>query len=177
MNEIKITIAKKAPTFKKNLGFVIAVQEVSKSIRLTKCTVDVSSLSKHDLGSLGASAKFENVSRVAAPNGAIFALIGVGSEKLTQSSAREIGGAISRNLASLEELVIDLGSLSKTVALSLIEGLSIGHYDYNGFKSKANQKVVLLSKIGCGHGFKSNTEAREIRVQTKRLQETPGPGW
>ena len=87
MNEIKINFASKAPTFKKNLGFAIAVQELSKGIQLTKCSVDVSTLAKHDLGSLGASAKLESVSRVAAPNGAIFALIGVGSEKLTERSA------------------------------------------------------------------------------------------
>lgn len=147
MNEIKINFATKAPTFKKNLGFAIAVQELSKGIQLTKCTVDVSSLAKHDLGSLGASAKLESVSRVAAPNGAIFALIGVGSEKLTEGSARELGGAISRNLFGLEELIVDLGSTSKPVLLALAEGIAIGHYEFNGMKSKANQKNILLSKV------------------------------
>jgi leucyl aminopeptidase len=147
MNEIKINFATKAPTFKKNLGFAIAVQELSKGIQLTKCSVDVSTLAKHDLGSLGASAKLESVSRVAAPNGAIFALIGVGSEKLTESSARELGGAISRNLFGLEELIVDLGSLSKPVLLALAEGIAIGHYEFNGMKSKANQKKILLAKV------------------------------
>jgi len=147
MNEIKINFATKAPTFKKNLGFAIAVQELSKGIQLTKCSVDVSTLAKHDLGSLGASAKLESVSRVAAPNGAIFALIGVGSEKLTESSARELGGAISRNLFGLEELIVDLGSLSKPVLLALVEGIAIGHYEFNGIKSKANQKKILLAKV------------------------------
>ena len=147
MNEIKINFATKAPTFKKNLGFAIAVQELSKGIQLTKCSVDVSTLAKHDLGSLGASAKLESVSRVAAPNGAIFALIGVGSEKLTERSARELGGAISRNLFGLEELIVDLGSLSKPVLLALVEGIAIGHYEFNGMKSKANQKKILLAKV------------------------------
>jgi leucyl aminopeptidase len=147
MNEIKISFASKAPSFKKNVGFAVAVQDVSKGIQLTKCTVDLTALSKHDLGRLGASAKFETVSRVAAPTGAIFALVGIGSEKLTENSAREIGGSISRNLFDLEELVVDLGPLSKPVVFALIEGISIGHYEYNGLKSKTNQKIVLLSKV------------------------------
>ena len=173
MNEIKINFASKAPSFKKNLGFAIAVQEPSKGIQLTKCTVDVSTLAKHDLGNLGASAKFETVSRVAAPNGAIFALIGVGSEKLTESSAREIGGAVSRNLFDLEELIVDFGSLSKPVLLALVEGISIGHYEFNGMKSKANQKKILLTKVTVITDHKvSSSETAHIQILSSAVKTT-----
>lgn len=147
MTDIKITFAAKAPSFKKNLGFVAAVHELSNGIQLTKSSIDVTSLEKHDLVKLGVSGSFESVSRVAAPNGAVFALVGIGKEKLTEHNAREIGGAISRNLFGLEELIVDLGSLSKPVLLSLIEGLSIGNYDFSGMKSKENKKELLLSKV------------------------------
>lgn len=173
MNEIKINFASKAPTFKKNLGFAIAVQELSKGIQLTKCSVDVRALAKHDLGSLGASAKLESVSRVAAPNGAIFALIGVGSEKLTDSSARELGGAISRNLFGLEELIVDLGSLSKPVLLALVEGIAIGHYEFNGMKSNANQKKILLSKVTVITDHKvSASEISHIQILSSAVKTT-----
>jgi leucyl aminopeptidase len=173
MNEIKINFASKAPIFKKNLGFAIAVQELSKGIQLTKCSVNLSALAKHDLGSLGASAKLESVSRVAAPNGAIFALIGVGSEKLTESSARELGGAISRNLYGLEELIVDLGSLSKPVLLALVEGIAIGHYEFNGMKSKANQKKILLSKVTVITDHKvSTSEISHIQILSAAVKTT-----
>ena len=173
MNEIKINFASKAPSFKKNLGFAIAVQEPSKGIQLTKCTVDVSTLAKHDLGNLGASAKLEAVSRVAAPNGAIFALIGVGSEKLTESNAREIGGAVSRNLFDLEELIVDFGSLSKPVLLALVEGISIGHYEFNGMKSEANQKKILLTKVTVITDHKvSSSETAHIQILSSAVKTT-----
>lgn len=173
MNEIKISFASKAPSFKKNVGFAVAVQDVSKGIQLTKCTVDLTALSKHDLGRLGASAKFETVSRVAAPTGAIFALVGIGSEKLTENTAREIGGSISRNLFDLEELVVDLGPLSKPVVLALIEGLSIGHYEYNGLKSKTNQKIVLLSKVTVITDQKiSASELNHIQILSSAVKTT-----
>lgn len=173
MNEIKISFASRAPSFKKNVGYAVAVHELSKGIQLTKCTVDLTSLSKHDLGRLGASAKLETVSRVAAPTGAIFALVGIGSEKLTENTAREIGGSISRNLFDLEELVVDLGPLSKPVVLALIEGLSIGHYEYNGLKSKTNQKIVLLSKVTVITDQKiSASELKHIQILSSAVKTT-----
>jgi leucyl aminopeptidase len=173
MNEIKISFASKAPAFKKNLGFVVAVQELSKGIQLTKVTADVSSLAKHDLAALGASAKLESISRVAAPSGAVFALIGVGSEKLNENSARELGGSISRGLFDLEELVIDLGPISKANLLALVEGVMLGHYEFNGQKSKVNQKKVLLSKVIFIAGEKlSGSEVEQLQILSSAVNMT-----
>jgi leucyl aminopeptidase len=173
MNEIKISFASKAPAFKKNLGFVVAVQELSKGIQLTKVTSDVSSLAKHDLAALGASAKLESISRVAAPSGAVFALTGVGSEKLNENSARELGGSIARGLFDLEELIIDLGPVSKATLLALVEGVMLGNYEFNGQKSKVNQKKVLLSKVTFIAGEKlSGSEVEQLQILSSAVSMT-----
>jgi len=173
MNEIKISFASKAPAFKKNLGFVVAVQELSKGIQLTKVASDVSSLAKHDLAALGASAKLESISRVAAPSGAVFALIGVGSEKLNENSARELGGSIARGLFDLEELIIDLGPVSKATLLALVEGVMLGNYEFNGQKSKVNQKKVLLSKVTFIAGEKlSGSEVEQLQILSSAVNMT-----
>jgi leucyl aminopeptidase len=49
-------------------------------------------------------------------------------------------------LKNVEEIVVDLGELSKDQTLALVEGLQLGNYEYNGLKSKANIKPILLKK-------------------------------
>jgi leucyl aminopeptidase len=149
MSILKISIASKNPAFKKGIAFVIGVKEASKGMQLTSQHTDVSSLAKHDLGDLGASTAVESVTRAPAPNGSIFAMVGIGSgsaTKLTSDQIRGIGGAIARTLKNVEEIVVDLGELSKDQTLALVEGLQLGNYEYNGLKSKANIKPILLKK-------------------------------
>jgi leucyl aminopeptidase len=153
MSNLKIDVASKVPAFKKGTAFVIGVEESSKTIRLTKPSTDTSSLGKHDLSQLGASSTAESITRVAAPNGAIFALVGLGSTAtgnqsslLNQDPFRALGGSIARNLKDLQEIVVDLGKLNKPEVLALIEGLQLGNYEYNGLKSKENIKPILLTK-------------------------------
>ena len=125
MSNLKINVASKIPPFKKGTAFVIGVEESSKGIRLTKHSTDTSTLSKHDLSQLGASSTAESLTRVAAPNGAIFSLIGIGSTSpatnssgkqsmtFNQDSSRALGGSIARNLKDIDELVIDFAGLAK----------------------------------------------------------------
>jgi leucyl aminopeptidase len=157
MSNLKISTATKVPAFKKGTAFVLGVKETSKGLQLTKSDTDISSLAKHDLEQLGASSSLESVTRVAAPGGAIFALVGLGSEKLgSERSAKQklsadqlraVGGAIARSLKNVAEIVIDVGAVSRPLTLALIEGLQLGNYEYNGLKSKANIKPILLSKV------------------------------
>ena len=114
MSNLKISIAAKVPTFKKGTAFVIGVKETSKGLQLTKSHTDISSLAKHDLDQLGASSSLEAVTRVAAPSGAIFAIVGLGSEKagseksakdkLSADQLRAIGGAIARSMKNVAQL-------------------------------------------------------------------------
>lgn len=152
MSTLKITSSPKIPAFKKGIAFVIGVKETSKGLHLTKSGTDISSLAKHDLEQLGAAATIESVTRVAGPNGSVFALIGMGKEtagksKLNEDDFRGLGGSIARGLKALEEAVIDLGAISKNQLLALIEGLQLGNYEYNGLKSKENIKPILLTKV------------------------------
>ena len=152
MSNLKINLTTKSPAFKKGTAFVIGVKETSKGLQLTKPVTDTSSLAKHDLAQLGASGSLESLTRVAAPAGAIFAIVGLGSEtpsreKLTADQLRGIGGSIARALKSLEDAVVDLGALNKSQILALVEGLHLGNYEYNGLKSKNNIKPIVLKKI------------------------------
>ena len=147
MTNLKIAVSTKSPSFKKDAAFVVGVKELSKKLTLTKSNFDTASLNRHDLALLGASASAESITRVAAPNGAIFALVGLGAEKLNESSIRGLGGAISRNLRDLTELVIDLGAINKSMLLALIEGIQLGNYEYQGLKSTANIKSAKLNKV------------------------------
>lgn len=141
----KISITAKTPEFKKDLAIVIGVKEVSKTLQLAKTSIDSSSLQKHDLEHLGASASIESITRAAAPKGAVFALIGLGHDKLDDAKYRALGGAAARSLRNLSELVFDLPSLSKSQVLALLEGAALGNYEYQGRKTSA--KSAKLNKI------------------------------
>ncbi|MEY3676974.1 MAG: hypothetical protein RL351_201, partial [Actinomycetota bacterium] len=185
MSNLKISTSAKVPAFKKGTAFVIGVKETSKGMQLTKPNTDVSSLGKHDLEQLGASASLESVTRVAAPNGAIFVLAGLGVEKtskdkLTADQIRAVGGTIARSLKNIDELVVDFGSLPKTLLTSLAEGLHLGHYEYNGLKSKANIKPILLNRVTIITEHKlTAAELTKIQIlgdavkQTRDLVNTP----
>lgn len=141
----KISISSKIPAFKKDLAIVLGVKEVSKNPQLSKSLIDSSSLKKHDLEHLGASATFESFTKVAAPSSAIFALIGIGGEKLDADKFRAIGGAAVRNLRNIEEVVFDFAGISAEHALALLEGAALGNYEYSG--RKTTSKPARLSKI------------------------------
>ena len=185
MSNLKISTTAKVPAFKKGTAFVIGVQESSKGMQLTKSNTDVSSLAKHDIEQLGGSSAIESVSRVAAPNGAIFALVGLGTEKtskdkISEDQIRAVGGSIARSLNNVDELVIDFGSISKTHVIALAEGLMLGNYEYNGLKSKSNIKPRLLNKVTIVSEHKlTAAELSKIQIisdavnQTRDLVNTP----
>ena len=185
MSNLKISTTAKVPAFKKGTAFVIGVQESSKGMQLTKSNTDVSSLAKHDIEQLGGSSAIESVSRVAAPNGAIFALVGLGAEKtskdkISEDQIRAVGGSIARSLNNVDELVIDFGSISKTHVIALAEGLMLGNYEYNGLKSKSNIKPRLLNKVTIVSEHKlTAAELSKIQIisdavnQTRDLVNTP----
>lgn len=185
MSNLKISTTAKVPAFKKGTAFVIGVEESSKGMQLTKSNTDVSSLAKHDIEQLGGSSAVESVSRVAAPNGAIFALVGLGTEKtskdkLSEDQIRAVGGSIARSLNNVDELVIDFGSISKTLVIALAEGLMLGNYEYNGLKSKSSIKPRLLNKVNIVSEHKlTAAELSKIQIisdavnQTRDLVNTP----
>lgn len=167
----KISISSKIPAFKKDLAIVLGVKEVSKNPQLSKSLIDSSSLKKHDLEHLGASATFESFTKVAAPSSAIFALIGIGGEKLDADKFRAIGGASVRNLRNIEEVVFDFAGISAEHALALLEGAALGNYEYSG--RKTTSKPARLSKITvlCDEKV-SAAEIARIEIMTNAVHAT-----
>lgn len=167
----KISISSKIPAFKKDLAIVLGVKEVSKNPQLSKSLIDSSSLKKHDLEHLGASATFESFTKVAAPSSAIFALIGIGGEKLDAHKYRAIGGAAVRNLRNIEEVVFDFAGISAEHALALLEGAALGNYEYSG--RKTTSKPARLSKITvlCDEKV-SAAEIARIEIMTNAVHAT-----
>lgn len=183
MSNLKINLSSKVPPFKKGTAFVIGVEESSKGTRLTKHSTDTSALTKHDLSQLGASSTAESLTRVAAPNGAIFSLVGIGSTAtdssvnqsmvFNQDSSRALGGSISRNLKDIAEIIIDFPGLSKPDTLALIEGLQLGNYEYTGLKSKTNIKPILLNKVTVISEHKiSAAEFSKIQILSRAVHTT-----
>lgn len=168
-----MTITAKAPAFKKDLAVVLGIKEVSKSLQLAKGSIDSSTLKNHDLEHLGASASLESLTKVAAPQGAIFALVGLGGEKLNEASLRALGGAAVRALRNISEIVFDLPSLTKNQALALLEGAALGNYEYTGHKNKANLKAPRLSKITVLSDAKvSAAEISQIEILASAVNAT-----
>jgi leucyl aminopeptidase len=173
MSTLKITIATKVPAFKKDTAFVVGVKEQSNKLQLTKSSIDTSSLAKHDLSQLGASGTAESISKAAAPSGSVFALIGVGSEKLDADALRALGGSIARSLRAFSEAVIDLGNLNKDHSIALLEGVQLGFYEYNGLKSKSAIKPALLNKVTLITDAKlSASDLSHISVLSKAVHAT-----
>lgn len=173
MSSLKITVTNKVPAFKKDTVFVLGVKEQSKKVQLTKSLIDSTTLTRHDLEQLGASGTAEAITKVAAPNGAVFALIGVGTEKLDSNQLRSLGGAIARNVGIFAEVVVDLGATTEAQALALIEGFQLGIYEYNGRKSKASIKPIKLTKMTLISDAKVSAEAlKHIEVLSTAVNTT-----
>lgn len=173
MTSLIITAASKVPAFKKDTVFVLGVKELSKKVQLTKASVDSTSLSKNDLEQLGASAAVESITKVAAPNGAVFALVGLGSEKLDANTLRGVGGSISRAARNFSDAVVDLGDLNEQHTLALIEGIQLGFYDYTGRKSAASIKPSKLSRVTVISKAKvSATDLNQIEILATAVNTT-----
>lgn len=173
MSSLIITAASKVPAFKKDTVFVLGVKELSKKVQLTKASVDSTSLSKNDLEQLGASAAVESITKVAAPNGAVFALVGLGSEKLDANTLRGVGGSISRAARNFSDAVVDLGDLNEQHTLALIEGIQLGFYDYTGRKSAASIKPSKLSRVTAISKAKvSATDLNQIEILATAVNTT-----
>jgi leucyl aminopeptidase len=175
MTSLKFTLSPSGPSFKKDLVFVLGVHEPSNTLQLTKCTVDTSSLAKQQLEQLDVSAKFESITKIAAPNSAVFALVGLGKEvkKLSTDNYRELGGAIARSLKLFNEAVINLGKLDKDQTKALVEGIQLGNYEFFGKKSAKSIKASKLSKliIVSTHKFTA-MELKQIEAVTEAVNQT-----
>jgi hypothetical protein len=78
MTTPKMNVAAKFTTFAKATAYVVGVTSKGDKPVLAETPIDVSSISPIDLQTLGVKSSLEATYRIAAPNGAIYLLIGLG---------------------------------------------------------------------------------------------------
>lgn len=144
MTKIKLSVSGKVPAGKAGTVFVIGVSGNGDALGLLPHRVGTSSLSGLDLVALGATSKFESVTRVPGDNGAVFALIGVGQEELDEDLLRELGAAAVRKLEGFKEIVFDLPTEDARDAVCTLEGALLGGYKYSHKKPSAKTNLVSL---------------------------------
>ena len=114
-----------------------------------------------DFSSVGASAESESLAKVllnTTDAGTVLTALAGTTQKLNAFSSfgsgwREVGGSIARKLVSSESVVVDLGLEDEASLTELVEGLLLGAYEPNNFKSSKstfalkNITVVSNSKL------------------------------
>ena len=143
----KVTFASKAPSFAKGAAYVVGVELRAGKLCLADGPIDVSSLGDFDLEAFGVKASFETVTRLPAPNGGVFALIGLGKKPLNQNLLRELGGAAARNLQDQKELVFGLPTTSKADNLAIIEGATLAQYQFGAYRGLNKLPVIKTQKL------------------------------
>jgi leucyl aminopeptidase len=144
MTKIKLAVTPKIPAFRAGQAYVLGVITTNGKLSLLPHSIDSTSLSGLDLASLGVSAKFESLTKLPAPSGAIFALIGAGSDELDEDSLRELGASASRQLQNAKEIIFDLPTDDERDAVCLLEGAMLGRYKFaNVFAQNSKGKDAL----------------------------------
>lgn len=145
-----IKVAGSSPAFAKDTVYVVAVVEKASKLSLVSDSLDISSLKSLDLQKLGVKASPDSLTKVPAPNGAFFAIVG-GYASGEIDSLRYLGGTIGRTLTEFRNVVVAVPTLSEADAYALLEGYAVGHYTYEQYKSDAKkvatQNLTLVTKV------------------------------
>jgi leucyl aminopeptidase len=144
MTKIKLAVTPKIPAFKAGQAYVLGVITTNGKLSLLPHSIDSTSLSGLDLASLGVSAKLESLTKLPAPSGAIFALVGAGSDELDEDSLRELAASASRQLQNAKEIIFDLPTDDERDAVCILEGAMLGRYKFvNVFIENSKSKDAL----------------------------------
>ena len=145
MTSPKLNVAPKFTTFSKGAAYVVGVTSKSEKPVLAASPVELSSIQQLDLEALGIKSSLESTYRVAAPNGAIYLLVGIGSKKLGANELRGLAGAASRALPDVKEIVFGFETESKEETAAVFEGALLGRYQFGAYrglnKLPVNQNV------------------------------------
>ena len=147
MTSPKLNIANKFSAFTNGAAYVVGVVAKGEKVALAETPVEVSTIAQLDLSLLGAKSSLESVTRVAAPNGAVYLLIGLGSAELDTTALRSLAGAASRSLTELKEIVFGLPTESKEETAAIFEGSLLGAYQFGAYRSHNRLAPIQLAKI------------------------------
>jgi leucyl aminopeptidase len=171
MTKLKLSVTSKIPSFKAGQAYVLGMTTADGKLALRPHTVDASSLEGLDLGALGASAKLESLTKLPAPNGAIFALLGSGSEELDEDSLRELGAAAARQLGGAKEIIFDLPTDDDRDAVSILEGALLGQYKFENVFTKASKNKGPLAAVTAISSHKvSNQQIERSRALASAVE-------
>jgi leucyl aminopeptidase len=139
-----------------------------------------------DFGQIGASADAEALSKVLLTTveggEVVVALVGTTTKHNAFSSFatgwREIGGAISAKLRAHSSITVDLGVEDEADLIDLVEGLLLGAYEPNSFKTAKSTfalkqiTVLAASKPSRASVARAETLARAVQA-TRNLTNLP----
>jgi len=144
MTTPKLVTASKFTTFNKNTVYVIPVTTKSGKLVVGQSPIETSELATVDLASLGVSAELESMVRVPAPNGATYALVGIGSQPLSKHDLRNLGAASARKLATFKDVVFGFETLDSEDTAAILEGAALGTYAHNAYKGLSKGTEIKL---------------------------------
>lgn len=136
MTKLKVNIVETLPSLSKTTALLLGIQKGPRGIQLAKSTFDSKVLGDINFESLGLSSDLGKIGKISGPEGSVLVLVGLG-EKLEVDSLRLAAGAAARESLSLENLIIDLPLKDVSQVSAVIEGASLGHYEFNNYKPKA----------------------------------------
>jgi len=181
MTSPKMVTSAKFTSFNKNTVYVIPISKKSDKLVIAETPIETSSLATVDLASVGVSVELEALVRLPAPNGATYALVGVGSKKLAIDDFRNLGASIARKLSSFKDVVVGLPTNDAKETAAIFEGAALGLYVHNKYKGLSKGTEIKLQSVTVISSHKPAPAAlNEITVLaesvnlTRNLVNTPG---
>ncbi|MFM2024897.1 MAG: hypothetical protein RLZZ56_910 [Actinomycetota bacterium] len=159
MTSPKMVTSGKFTSFNKNTAYVIPVTKKSDKLVLAESPIETSALSTVDLASVGVSADLESLVRLPAPNGATYALVGIGTKPLTTNDLRNLGAAASRKLAGFKDVVIGFETADSTDTATIFEGAALGTYVHTKYKGLTKGAEIKLQTVTVISAHKPSTAA------------------
>jgi leucyl aminopeptidase len=148
MSITSIRVSAKVPALKSDQAIVIGLRGLTRDFEFVQQQPLAELPSVSDLKKLGAKSNLESVTRFLL-NGRLILALGLGEGVLTADEYRELAGTAIRNLREFSEIVLNLPHDSVEVALALMEGATLAHYEHNDFKSSkstiGNSSLVVVS--------------------------------
>ena len=173
MTTPKMVTSTKFTSFNKNTAYVIPVSKKADKLVLAETPIETSALTTVDLAGVGVSADLESLVRLPAPNGATYALIGVGTKPLSKNDLRNLGAVIARKLASFKDIVVGLPTTDSNDTATLFEGAALGTYVHTKYKGLTKGAEIKLQTFNVISSHKPSASAlNQIAVLTESVNLT-----
>ena len=147
MTTPKLVTSNKFSSFNKNTAYVIPITKKADKLIVGLTGVETSELAKVDLAAIGASSDLEHLVRIPAPNGATYALVGIGSKPLTKNDLRDLGAAVARKLSSFKDIVVGFETLDSEDSAAILEGAALGTYAHTKYKGLTKPAEIKLQTV------------------------------